>query len=159
MPTCEIGRKTFYTYYESLDAVFAEILEEIVHNYLESIEDYSAPENVAEITRKFYEFSESYGKFYDNLVCSDSYQRIGTQLIMRFVKETWTKADWCRPLAEDEQEMLICFIYNSGLGLYRQWVLTGKSIPLERMISFATILLGKGIDGFKNTLITVNQNI
>lgn len=147
-----IGRKTFYTYYQSLDALFEEVLEGVVHEYLESIKDYSAPENIGEITRKFYEFSANAGKFYDNLVCSDSYQRIGTKLIMRFVKETWTKAEWVRPLNDVEQDLLICFIYNSGLGLYRHWFLSGKKIPIEKMIYFATILLGNGIEGFKNIL-------
>lgn len=150
-----IGRKTFYTYYESLDALFEEVLEGVVCEYLESIKDYSAPENIGEITRKFYEFSANAGKFYDNLVCSDSYQRIGTKLIMRFVKETWANADFARPLTGIEQDILICFIYNSGLGLYRQWVLSGKKIPMEKMIYFATILLGNGIDGFKNELLSI----
>lgn len=149
----KISRKTFYTYYPSLDAIFEEVLEDTTQEYLESIKDYAAPENIGEITRKFYEFSASRGKYYDNIVCSDSYQRIGTQLIMRFVKGTWTKADWRRPLTKIEQEVLICFIYNSGLGLYRQWVMRGKTVPLEKMITFATILLGKGIEGFKKEVI------
>lgn len=147
-----IGRKTFYTYYDSLDALFEEVLESVVHEYLKSIKEYSVPENIGEITRKFYEFSANAGKFYDNLVCSDSYQRIGTKLIMRFVKETWSNADFTRPLTEIEQDILICFIYNSGLGLYRQWVLSGKQIPMKKMIYFATILLGSGIYGFQNSL-------
>lgn len=149
-----IGRKTFYTYYKSLDDLFEEVLEGVVCEYLASIKDYSAPKNIGEITRKFYEFSANAGKFYDNLVCSDSYQRIGSKLIMRFVKETWKNADFTRPLADIEQEILFCFIYNSGLGLYRQWVLSGKKIPMEKMIYFATVLLGEGIDGFKNKLLS-----
>lgn len=153
-----IGRKTFYTYYDSLDALFEEVLEGVVCEYLEYIKDYSAPENIGEITRKFYEFSSNYGKFYDNLVCSDSYQRIGTKLIMRFVKETWANAGWARPLTDVEQELLICFIYNSGLGLYRHWFLSGKKIPIDRMVYFATVLLGKGIEGFKNELSRSENN-
>ena len=152
-----IGRKTFYTYYESLDALFEEVLESIVHEYLESIRDYSAPEDIGEITRKFYEFSANAGKFYDNLVCSDNYQHIGTKLIMRFVKGTWANADFARPLTEIERELLICFILNSGLGLYRQWVLSGKKIPMEKMVYFATILLGKGVEGFKNELLSISS--
>lgn len=144
-----IGRKTFYTYYDSLDMLFEEVLESVVQDYLESIKSYSAPENIGEITRKFYECSANAGKFYDSFVCSSSHQRIGTKLIMRFVKETWTKADFSCPPTDIEQEMLICFIYNSGLGLYRHLVISGKKIPMENMIYFATLLLGKGIDGFK----------
>lgn len=147
-----IGRKTFYTYYKSLDALFEEILESLVRDYLETIKDYKAPEDIGEITRKFYEFSINAGEFYNNLVCSESYQRIGTGLIMRLVKGTWINADWFRTLNGMQQDMLLCFIYNSGLGLYRQWIMSGKTIPVEEMISFATILLGRGVEGFKNGL-------
>lgn len=147
-----IGRKTFYTYYKSLDALFEEILESLVRDYLETIKDYKAPEDIGEITRKFYEFSMNAGDFYNSLVCSESYQRIGTGLIMRLVKGTWIDADWFRTLNEVQQDMLLCFIYNSGLGLYRQWIMSGKTVPVEEMISFATILLGRGVEGFKEEI-------
>lgn len=149
-----IGRKTFYTYYGSLDSLFEEVLESLAQDYLESIKDFKAPEDMGEITRKFYEFSVNAGDFYNNLVCSESYQRIGTGLIMRLVKETWMNADWFRTLTSIQQDMLLCFIYNSGLGLYRQWIMSGKTVPLEKMISFATVLLGRGVEGFKNGIKT-----
>ena len=145
----QIGRKTFYVYYSSLDSLFEEILEEITRDYLHSIKDYSAPENIREITRKFYEFSTRQGKYYDNLVCSDSYQRIGARLIMRLVRGTWFASRWFTALSGERQDILLCFIYNAGAGLYRQWILSGKAIPLETMIAYADCLIGKGIEGFK----------
>lgn len=151
----QIGRKTFYVYYSSLDCLFEEILEEITRDYLRSIEEYSAPTHIREITRKFYEFSTSRGKYYDNLVCSDSYQRIGTQLMMRLVRGTWCNSSWFTALSKERQDILLCFIYNSGAGLYRQWILSGKTIPIESMIDYADCLIAKGIDGFKNLEQTV----
>lgn len=145
----QIGRKTFYTYYSSLDNLLEEILEEITGEYLHAIKDYSAPENIREITRKFYEFSISQGKYYDNLVCSDSYQRIGARLIMRLVRGTWFASSWFTSLSRERQDILLCFIYNSGAGLYRQWILSGKTIPLETMIAYADCLIAKGVEGFK----------
>ncbi|MDE7242053.1 helix-turn-helix domain-containing protein, partial [Desulfovibrio sp.] len=146
----QIGRKTFYVYYSSLDSLFEEILEEITRDYLHSIKDYSAPENIREITRIFYEFSTRQGKYYDNLVCSDSYQRLGARLIMRLVRGTWFASSWFTSLSRERQDILLCFIYNSGAGLYRQWILSGKSIPLETMIEYADCLIAKGIEGFRN---------
>lgn len=146
----QIGRKTFYAYYSSLDNLFEEVLEDITQEYLLTIKAYSAPENIREITRKFYEFSHAQGKYYDNLVCSDSYQRIGTQLMMRLVRGTWVKSRWFTSLSRERQDILLCFIYNSGAGLYRQWIVSGKSIPIETMIDYADCLIAKGIAGFKN---------
>lgn len=148
----QIGRKTFYAYYSSLDSLFEEILEHLTHEYLLTIKDYNAPENIREITRKFYEFSNAQGKYYDNLVCSDSYQRIGTQLMMRLVRGTWCHSSWFTSLSRERQDILLCFIYNSGAGLYRQWILSGKAIPMEVMIGYADCLIAKGIEGFKNLL-------
>lgn len=145
----QIGRKTFYTYYSSLDSLLEEILEEITREYLHAIKDYSAPENIREITRKFYEFSISQGKYYDNLVCSNSYQRIGARLIMRLVRGTWFASSWFTSLSRERQDILLCFIYNSGGGLYRQWILSEKAVPLETMIAYADCLIAKGVEGFK----------
>lgn len=146
----QIGRKTFYAYYSSLDSLMEEVLEEITQKYLVTIKDYSAPENVSDITRKFYEFSVAQGKYYDNLVCSDSYQRIGTQLMMRLVRGTWCKSPWFMSLTRERQDILLCFIYHAGAGLYRQWVVSGKTIPLASMIGYADCLIAKGIEGLKN---------
>lgn len=146
----QIGRKTFYAYYSSLDSLFEEILEEITQEYLRSIKEYSAPENIREITRKFYEFSTSQGKYYDNLVCSDSYQRIGARLIMRLVRGTWSASSWFTSLTRERQDIVLCFIYNSGAGLYRQWILSGKAVPIGNMIEYADCLIAKGIEGFRH---------
>ena len=144
-----IGRKTFYVYYSSLDSLFEEILEEITQAYLDSIKHYTPQEHIREITRKFYEFSTSQGKYYDNLVCSDSYQSIGARLIMRLVRGTWCASSWFTALSPERQDILLCFIYNSGAGLYRQWILSGKAIPLETMVEYAHCLIAKGIEGFR----------
>ncbi|MDE5879589.1 MAG: TetR/AcrR family transcriptional regulator [Desulfovibrio sp.] len=145
----QIGRKTFYAHYSSLDDLFEQILEEITRDYLLAISDYTAPEHIREITRKFYEFSTSQGSYYDNLVCSDSYQRIGTQLMMRLVRGTWCQSRWFTSLPRERQDILLCFIYNSGAGLYRQWRVSGMAIPIETMIDYADTLIAKGIEGFK----------
>lgn len=146
----KIGRKTFYTYYESLDALLKSVIEDMATEYIERIKDYRRPEDVFEITRQFYLFSTEQGKFYDNLVCSESYQTIGVQLLMRLVRDTWNCSPWFRSLQEEAQDILLCFIYNTGASLYRQWVMSGKKIDLDKMIELADCLLAEGIKGFKN---------
>lgn len=146
----QIGRKTFYAYYPSLDGLFEEILEDITREYLLTIKDYTAPADIREITQKFYEFSHRQGKYYDNLVCSDSYQRLGSKLIMGFVRETWRHSPWFASLPGERQDILLCFIYNAGAGLYRQWILSGKTIPITSMIDYADCLISKGVEGFRN---------
>ena len=148
----KIGRKTFYTYYDSLDDLLKESIERMATEYIERIKEYRGPEDIFEITRQFYLFSTEKGKFYDNLVCSESYQAIGGHLLMRFVRDTWNCSPWFRSLEDEEQELLLCFIYNSGASLYRHWIISGKRISLDRMIDLAYNLVGKGIEGIKNSI-------
>lgn len=70
---------------------------------------------------------------------------------MRFVRETWRDSPWFSSLNKDEQDMLLCFIYNTGAGFYRQWALNGRNVPIEEMIAYADILLSRGIEGFKTS--------
>lgn len=145
-----IGRKTFYSYFDSLDELLEHTLEKLTRQYIQRLKYFKVPDDIREITREFYIFSIEQGRFYDNLVCSEASQTIGRDLLLRFVRETWSSSSWFSALSVEEQDILICFIYNTGAGLYRQWVMGGKKIPLEKMISFADNLLARGIEGFRN---------
>lgn len=145
-----IGRKTFYVYFESLEDLLEYTLAALTKEYIKRIKHYTVPQDIGAITREFYLFSVEQGKFYDLLVCSENCQAIGSRLLMRFVRETWEDSPWFSSLCKDEQEMLVCFIYNTGAGLYRQWIIGGKKIPLGEMIHYADILLARGVEGFRN---------
>lgn len=144
-----IGRKTFYVYFESLDELLEHTLEQLTGDYIARIKKYELPGDIGRITREFYLFSVEQGAFYDNLVCSENCQATGSRLLMRFVRETWQHSPWFSSLSRAKQDMLLCFIYNTGAGLYRQWVLGGKKIPVEQMIEYADVLLAQGIEGFR----------
>ncbi len=144
-----IGRKTFYTYYDSLDDLLKETVGRMTAAYAGRIRHCRPPDDIEEINRQFYLFSLEHGRFYDNLVCSESYQAIGGELLMRLVRDTWHASTWFRSLDPDEQDMLLCFIYHSGAGMYRQWVLSGKRMPLDRVIDLSGRLLGQGLEGLR----------
>ena len=121
----------------------------MAREYIDRIRHFRVPEDIGAITKEFYLFSVEQGKFYNNLVCSENWNALGNRLRMRFVAETWNDSPWFSSLAKNEQDLLICFIYNTGAGLYRQWVLDGKTIPIEMMVAYADVLLARGIEGFR----------
>lgn len=47
----KIGRKTFYTYYDSLDDLLKESIERMAAEYIDRIKEYRRPEDIFEITR------------------------------------------------------------------------------------------------------------
>ncbi len=69
----KIQRKTFYTYYPSIDALLREKLDVMSSGYIERIKKYSVPEQIAEINREFYIYSMEAGELYEKIVCSAAY--------------------------------------------------------------------------------------
>lgn len=147
-----IGRKTFYVYYPSLEALFEEELERITMKYLERVKGYSPPDHFSDIAREFYLFSVEQGKFYESLICATSYHSVGEKLMIRLIRETWRASPWFMSLKEEYQTLLVGFIYNAGAGLYRSWILSGKAIPMEMMGRIADSLLMGGVGGLRNLL-------
>ncbi len=148
----KIQRKTFYTYYPSIDALLREKLDVMSSGYIERIKKYSVPEQIAEINREFYIYSMEAGELYEKIVCSAAYRAIGSDLLNELVRKTWQDSPWFKSLTLYEQNILLTFIYSTGAGLYRQWVADGKHIPLDDMIQFAGQLLEQGIRGFSKVL-------
>ncbi|MBQ9452526.1 MAG: TetR/AcrR family transcriptional regulator [Desulfovibrio sp.] len=148
----KIQRKTFYTYYPSIDALLREKLDVMSSGYIERIKKYSVPEQIAEINREFYIYSMEAGELYEKIVCSAAYRAIGSDLLNELVRKTWQDSPWFKSLTLYEQNILLTFIYSTGAGLYRQWVADGKHIPLDDMIQFAEQLLEQGIRGFSKVL-------
>lgn len=148
----KIQRKTFYTYYPSVDALLREQLDIMSRGYIERIRKYSVPEQLAEINREFYLYSTEAGALYEKIICSAAYRAIGSDLLNELVRKTWQDSPWFKRLDAYEQNILLSFVYSTGAGLYRQWVEDAKRIPLERMIQFAEHLLEQGIRGFSRAL-------
>ena len=143
-----IQRKTFYTYYRSVDELLQEKLDMISRKYIERIKDYSVPEDISAINRTFYIFSNEQGELYEKIVCSSKFTSIGSKLLKNLVRKTWQEAYWFKNLHAYEQNILLSFIYSTGAGLYKQWVDDGKVIKLEDMILYAERLLEQGVKGF-----------
>ena len=89
-----VGRKTFYVYFESMDELLEWVLEKVTREYIGRIRHLRVPEDIGAITKEFYLFSVEQGKFYDNLICSESCHAIGSRLLMRLVRETWKDSPW-----------------------------------------------------------------
>ena len=148
----KIQRKTFYTYYPSVDALLREKLDVMSREYIERIKKYSVPEQIAEINREFYLYSAEAGCLYEKIICNAAYRSIGNDLLNELVRKTWQNSSWFKSLSVYEQNILLTFIYSTGAGLYRQWVADGKHIPLDEMIQFAEQLLEQGIKGFSKVV-------
>ena len=71
-----INKKTFYHYYETLDALLSEMQVELSAGYIERIKDYSLPEDLDKVNREFFVFSAEQGLAYEKITCSGTYHSI-----------------------------------------------------------------------------------
>ena len=61
------------------------------------------------------------------------------------MKHTWKAEDF-----DDQyvQELVMVYVSQSTLALYKKWITDRKPIAIEEMIDIATALICRGADGF-----------
>ena len=145
-----INKKTFYVYYPTLDDLLAEIQSEYAAEYIERIKDFRLPDELDKVNREFFLFSEEKGLAYEKITCagSESYHYIRSGMIKEVNNAGWSSSDKYGALPEYQQSMLLNFVNNSVLGIYRQWVEEGKQQSVEEIIELTNRLVLSGVKGF-----------
>ena len=147
-----VNKKTFYHYYPSLDALLAELQEEMSSEYVELVRDYRLPEELEKVNRAFFEYSASKGLAYERITCSmGSYQAIRQEMIDRVTEHTWCKSEAFLSLSPIERSIVLSYIRSVCVGCYREWVNDGKRMPLEEVIALSGKLLCGGLNRFFET--------
>lgn len=141
----QINRKTFYLHYSRLDALLEELQEEIADHFIRRKVSYSNMKDIRDLIRLFFEHATNMPLLHERLMCSGSYRPIWEKInkrIMDYRKETNRGV-----FGLDEYSENLVFAYygaNSSI-LFRQWVLDGKKLPLEKLIDMATKLICDGM--------------
>ena len=143
-----LNKKTFYHYYETLDALLAEIQMELSAGFLERIKDYELPKDLDKVNREFFLFSAEQGLAYEKITCSVTYHSIRDEMVGGVNDEGWGKSKKYQNLSEFEKKLLMGFINNAVLTAYRQWVEEGKVTPLEEVIEMTNRIVLGGVNGF-----------
>lgn len=148
---CELARinkKTFYTYYETLDALLSEMQAELSAGFIERVKAYSLPEELDKVNREFFLFASEQGPAYEKITCGGSYRYIRDKMTARVNDEGWGRSKEYRQLSEFEKKLLMGFVNDSVLNAYRQWVEDGKRVPMEEVIEKTNRIVLGGVNGF-----------
>ena len=143
-----INKKTFYTYYETLDALLSEMQVELSAGFLERIKGYSLPEELDKVNREFFLFSAEQGLAYEKITCGGTYRTIRDEMTDQVNDESWRKSKEYQKLTFYEKRILMEFINNTTLTSYRLWVEDGKKMPLEDVITMTNRIVLGGVNGF-----------
>ncbi len=143
-----INKKTFYHYYETLDALLAEMQVELSSEYIERIKDYELPGELDKVNREFFLYSNEKGLAYEKITCSGAYNSIRDEMIAEVNDAGWGKSKKYQKLSDYEKKLLMGFVNNSVLTAYRQWIEDGKKLPIESVIELTNRIVLNGVNGF-----------
>lgn len=141
----QINRKTFYLHYNSLDALLEELQEEIADHFIRRKVSYSNMKDIRDLIRLFFEHATNMPLLHERLMCSGSYRPIWEKInkrIMDYRKETNRGVFG---LDEYSENLVFAFYGANSSILFRQWVMDGKKLPLEKLIDIATRLICNGM--------------
>lgn len=143
-----INKKTFYHYYETLDALLAEMQVEMSTEYIERIKDYNLPEDLDKVNREFFVFSAEQGLAYEKITCSGTYHSIRDEMVENVNDAGWSKSKKYQKLSDYEKKLLMGFINNAVLTAYRQWVEDGKKLTIDEVVAVTNRIVLGGVNGF-----------
>ena len=134
-----INKKTFYRYYETMDFLLAEFQEDMMSGYLARVKDLRIPEDLETITREFFAFAAERGEVFERITCAGPHDTLQRQMTERVMARHDAEAP-----ADPERSLLMAFVTESTLAIYRQWVADGKAVPGERVADMAVLLVCHG---------------
>ena len=143
-----INKKTFYHYYESLDDLMTEFQTVMSQDYLHKVAHYRIPEDLNQINREFFLYSESQGEVYEKITCNANYGTMRNKMIDQVMSSTWQQAPSIKSLDEHYRSILLNYIQKVSVDIYCQWVKDGKKIPLDDIIEASNQLLCSGVKEF-----------
>ncbi len=144
----QINKKTFYHYYETLDALLSELQGELAEGYLNRIKGYSLPEELDKVNREFFLYSAEQGLAYEKITCSGAYHAIRDEMISGVTDAGWSGSKKYQQLPDYQKQLLMGFINNAVLTAYRLWVEGGKTILLDDVIALTNVIVLGGVTSF-----------
>jgi len=143
-----INKKTFYHYYDTLDVLLAEMQTELSSGYLERIKDYELPDDLDKVNREFFLYSNEQGMAYEKITCSGTYHSIRDEMVANVNDAGWGRSKKYRALSDFEKKLLMGFVNNAVLNIYRNWVEDGKVMPLNDVIEVTNRIVLGGVNSF-----------
>ena len=143
-----INKKTFYHYYETLDALLVEMQAELSAGFLERVKDYNLPEDLDKVNREFFVYASQQGLAYEKITCGGAYHAIRDEMTDKVTDTSWSKSKKYQKLSDYEKKVLMGFVNNAVIGAYREWVESGKTVPMDEVIDITNRIVLGGVNGF-----------
>ena len=140
-----IHRKTFYLHYTCIEALYADVLQELSAGYYAMIDSIPADAPFYEVNRVFFTFMASQEPYMEKIVCSASYREFSDHFFLSLTKHNRARHNPSAAYSAEEQNIINTFLGISSVNLYRRWVQDKKSLPLNDLIDLSGKLFFSGI--------------
>lgn len=143
-----ISRKTFYLYYDSIEALYFEEQQELLDRFFAEVEE--TPEDLEDFSghaMRFFTFLAQQGDYLVRLVCAKTRYDFGERLYeqqMRRYERAGNPFAWMG----DEQDLIIRFVRSTAPEFFRSWVETGKRVDVNRAAKLLGELTENGVAPF-----------
>lgn len=144
----EINRKTFYLHYETLDALFDEVLNGVLDEYFKNHEETpETPEDIDGHAQRFFRYLAQLPPHIEKLIFKRNYYGFGRKLyetqMLRY-RDAGNPFGW---MPVDQQDLVLHFIRMTAFDWYREWVRNGKKVPIDDAARLLGNVTCHGVEG------------
>ncbi len=148
-----IHYKTFYLHYTCIEALFEDVIGQLLEGYFHEIDQIPIDAPFTETNRVFFEFMSKQEPYMEKVISAPSYREFAGRGFLSMMQHNRARHNPYAAYSKEEQNIINTYLCVTSINLYRQWVADGKDIPLDKMIKLSGTLLSDGI----NALIKVSS--
>ena len=143
----EIHRKTFYLHYTSIEALYEDMLQLIMQDYLKAIVEPSELNDIAENTKRGFTYLAAQEEYVERLICHPSYRDFCNKLFAAVEQHNRNRYNPFSDISPEKQRLITTFMVTTALDFYRQWVSDMKKVPVDEASELLCRLTCNGIYG------------
>lgn len=145
-----INRNTFYNHYSSIDALLEELQDEIVDDYIAMFTSYENIEDVEKMIKNLCEYVVSRSPLQERIFCCGSYRFVAEAINEKISSHQKQLRRGIFGMSEAAEDIVLAYCGSVGAIIFRQWISSGKKLPLDELISLSTKLICKGMESVIN---------
>ena len=145
-----LNKKTFYSYYASLEELQNEMVEESIDKFEEQIRDYDI-NDFKSITQAFFDYFSDKKIFLLKVLTQKGAEYFYTKTEEATAREN-DKDGFMRAAALDveHRHVVFCFLINSLIMMFAKWNAEGRTIPVDEAVDMTAELLEHGAGSYLN---------
>lgn len=140
-----IHYKTFYLHYPCIEALFEDVIGQMLEQYFNEINKIPVDAPFTETNRVFFEFMSKQEPYIEKLISAPSYREFANKGFLAMLKHNRERYNPYASYTKEEQNIINNYLCTASMSMYRQWIEDEKKIPLDRMIELSGKLLMAGI--------------